>query len=45
MTRREALKATTLVTAAAALAPAVLAKDPPPGSLGSGIHVVPPPWR
>ena len=42
MTRREALKATTLVTAAAALAPAVLAKDPPPGSLGSGIHVVPP---
>jgi Fe-Mn family superoxide dismutase len=42
MTRRQALKTTTLVTAAAAIAPTVFAKDPPPGKLGSGVHVVPP---
>ena len=42
MTRRQALKTTALVTAAATVAPAVLAQDPAPGKLGSGIHVVPP---
>ena len=42
MTRRQALKTTALVTAAATVAPAVLAADPKPGQLGSGIHVVPP---
>src|ERR1041385_7965343 len=42
MTRRQALKTTALATATAAIAPAVLAKDPKPGQLGSGIHVVPP---
>jgi Fe-Mn family superoxide dismutase len=42
MTRRQALKTTALATATAAIAPAVLAKDPPPGKLGSGVHVVPP---
>ena len=42
MTRRQALKTTAFATAAAALAPKLLAADPPPGKLGSGIHVVPP---
>ena len=41
MTRRQALKTTALVTAAA-VAPSVLAQQPAPGKLGSGIHVVPP---
>ena len=42
MTRRQALQTTAIVTAAAATVPSALAQDPPPGKLGSGIHVVPP---
>jgi superoxide dismutase, Fe-Mn family len=42
MTRRHALKTTTLATVTATVAPAILAQDPPPGKLGSGVHVVPP---
>ena len=42
MTRRDALKTTALVTATAVVSPAALAQDPPPGKLGSGIHVLPP---
>lgn len=41
MTRRQAIKTTALVTAAATAGPALLAQDPPPGKLGSGIHVLP----
>ena len=41
MTRRQALKTTALATAAASVAPTVLAADPKPGQLGSGIHVLP----
>jgi Fe-Mn family superoxide dismutase len=42
MTRRQAIQTTAIVTAAAANLPSALAQDPPPGKLGSGIHVVPP---
>jgi superoxide dismutase, Fe-Mn family len=42
MTRREVLKTTALATATVAVAPSLFAADPPPGKLGSGVHVVPP---